>query len=99
VAPRRWERKPLSPAISARVGDAPLHILDVSYGGLRFEIERVPGQFLPLSFNMTVPEKDLSVGVDVVWKSRRDGLRWMCGAAVSENRPRWRELVDALNGC
>ena len=95
--PRRWERKPLSPAIAAVAGSAPLQILDVSYGGLRFEIERVPGQFLPLSFNMTLPERHISVGVDVVWKSRQDGLRWVCGAAVSENRPRWRELVDAIS--
>jgi CheY-like chemotaxis protein len=95
-APRRWERKPVV-GLTAQAGGTPVQIVDVSYGGLRFEIERVPGQFLPLSFQMTVPDKDLDVGIDVVWKARQHGLRWICGAAVSDNRPRWRELVDSLN--
>jgi CheY-like chemotaxis protein len=97
AAPRRWDRKPLSPTILAQAGDAPLHIVDVSYGGLRFEIERVPGQFLPLSFHLAMPDKDLQIGIDVVWKTRQEGLRWICGAEVSDNRPRWRELVDSLS--
>jgi CheY-like chemotaxis protein len=97
AAPRRWDRKPLSPTIVAEAGGAPLRIVDVSHGGLRFEIERVPGQFLPLSFHLAMPGKDLQIGVDVVWKERQDGLRWICGAAVSDNRPRWRELVDSLS--
>lgn len=97
AAPRRWERKPLSRAIFAQAGEAPLQIVDVSYGGLRFEIERVPGRFLPLSFHLTVPDQDLQIGIDVVWKARQEGLRWICGAEVSDNRPRWRELVDSLS--
>ena len=94
---RRWERKPLSPALTARAGDTRMQIVDVSYGGLRFEIERVPGHFLPLSFDVTVPGSDLQVGIDVVWKMRQQGLRWICGAAVSDNHPGWRELVDSLS--
>jgi DNA-binding response OmpR family regulator len=96
AAPRRWQRQPVPAGLTAQAGDASLQILDVSYGGLRFEIERVPGQFLPLSFPVTVAAKDLQIEIDVVWKARQDGLRWICGAAVSDNRPRWRELVDSL---
>ncbi len=96
-APRRWERKPLAHALVAQAAGAPLHIVDVSYGGLRFELERVPGKFLPLSFHLALPNTDLLIGIDVVWKARLEGLRWMCGAQVSDNRPRWRELVDSLS--
>ena len=95
VAPRRWERKALSPALTAFVRGAAVRILDASYGGLRFEIDRIPGRFMPLSFEMMLPG-NVQIGVDVVWKSRQDGLRWLCGASVIENRPRWRELVDSL---
>jgi len=97
AAPRRWERKPLSRALVAHAAGAPMRIVDVSYGGLRFELERIPGKFLPLSFHLAVPDTDLLIGIDVVWKARLEGLRWICGAEVSDNRPRWRELVDSLS--
>jgi CheY-like chemotaxis protein len=97
AAPRRWDRKPISPTIAAEAGGVPLHIIDVSHGGLRFEIDRIPGQFLPLSFQLAMPDRDLEIGIDVIWKERQDGLRWICGAAVSDNRPRWRALVDSLS--
>ena len=38
--PRRWERKPVIGGLAINVGDAPARIVDVSYGGLRFEMQR-----------------------------------------------------------
>lgn len=93
--PRRWTRKPLGEAVKATIGDIPARVVEVSYGGVRFEIERVPGQWLALSLPVALPE--VSFGIDVVWKSRTSEASWMCGATVSENRQVWREVVDALS--
>ena len=38
--PRRWERKPVIGGLPISVDDAPARIVDVSYGGLRFEMQR-----------------------------------------------------------
>jgi CheY-like chemotaxis protein len=95
--PRRWARKPITADLRASVDNAPVRIVDVSYGGVRFEFERLPGRWLPLSFDLALPTAHLSIGVDVVWKSRTGESRWLCGATVSDNRPMWRELVDAIS--
>ncbi len=38
--PRRWERKPVIGGLAINIGDTPARIVDVSYGGLRFEMQR-----------------------------------------------------------
>ena len=38
--PRRWERKPVIGGLAINVDDTPARIVDVSYGGLRFEMQR-----------------------------------------------------------
>ncbi len=38
--PRRWERKPVIGGLPISVDDTPARIVDVSYGGLRFEMQR-----------------------------------------------------------
>ncbi len=38
--PRRWERKAVIGGLPISVDDVPARILDVSYGGLRFEMQR-----------------------------------------------------------
>ena len=55
--PRRWERKPVIGGLPISVGDAPARIVDVSYGGLRFEMHRnVPATegTLPESLSITL---------------------------------------------
>src|SRR6202163_4826321 len=49
---RRWDRKHVSAGLAAHVENAFARIVDISYGGLRFEIERQ--QPLPPSFSVTV---------------------------------------------
>jgi FixJ family two-component response regulator len=97
---RRWDRKHVSAELSAHVEDVSARIVDVSYGGLRFEIERQ--QPLPPSFTLTVtvPDPGLSINVNLVWAMRSGDRLWVCGAAVSSGNVaalhNWAILVDTL---
>jgi hypothetical protein len=93
---RRWERKPVSGDLPARVGDAPARVLDISYGGLRLEMEREPGAARPESLTLDLPDRGLSVVIDVAWTSHVDD-RWMCGGSVIATQSvAWQGLVDAV---
>ena len=93
---RRWERKPVSGNLPARVGNTPARVLDISYGGLRLEMDREPVPATPESLTLDLPESGLSVVVDVAWTSHVDD-RWMCGGSVIPNESAaWQGLVDAV---
>ena len=72
--------------------------MDVSYGGLKFEIER--DQSLPQSFNIKVAGRSLSIDADLVWGTRSGDRQWLCGAAISSGNAAaihdWAMLVDGL---
>ena len=95
---RKWERKQVSGALPARVGNAPARILDISYGGLRLEMERRPERPVPASFLLDLPSSGLSVHVDVVWTTRLGDEHWVCGGSVQPANlsPAWQGLVDAV---
>ncbi len=97
---RRWTRKRVVGELPARVKDSPARVLDISYGGVRFEIERPADGEIPASFDFTIPASALSVQVDLVWKSRSGERNWLCGAVVSEANQAatraWCGLVDAI---
>ena len=96
---RRWERKRVSD-LPAKIGDAPARILDVGYGGLRFEVERRSEPPLPASLTVDLLGSGLSVPVDLVWTTRSGEERWMCGAALSQGEEdttrAWYGLVDTI---
>lgn len=97
--PRRWERKPVIGGLPARIGDAPARVLDVSYGGLRFELEGTEGRTPPPTLNLTFPAADLSVNATIVWKTLVAGHTWLCGASLATDAvgsPEWTGLVDAV---
>jgi DNA-binding response OmpR family regulator len=94
--PRRWERKLVIGGLAANVADEPARIVDVSYGGLRFEIRRERDQVLPSSFNITLPSAQMSLPAKLVWKNLIGDQTWMCGAALAHESPEWHGLVDAL---
>jgi DNA-binding NtrC family response regulator len=100
TANRRWVRKHVVGVLPARVQDSPARILDISYGGVRFEVEGSAGTEIPASFNVTLPSSDVSVHVDLVWKSRSGDRSWLCGAVVSEANQAaaraWCGVVDAI---
>ena len=95
---RRWERKTVPGGMPARVDDHPARILDVSYGGLRFEMPRL-GE-LPPSLSVRLPTADIAVRADVVWHTPLGENAWLCCAAVSQTNlataREWRGLVDAV---
>jgi hypothetical protein len=97
---RRWARKPVAEPLPARIEDTPARILDISYGGLRFEIAEAPERPLPASFSVSVPDSAIAVEADLVWKSRGAEGVWLCGAAVSQTNAdaarAWCGLVDAM---
>ena len=96
---RRWDRKPVAGKVSAQVANAHARIIDVSYGGVKFEIER--DQSLPPAFSITVASPSLSVDVDLVWETRSGERHWVCGAAISSGNAAavhdWATLVDGLS--
>ena len=97
-AKRRWDRKHVSAELSAHVEATIVRIVDISYGGLRFEIEReLP---LPPSFSLTVVNPDVSIDVDLVWEARNGDRHRVCGAAVSSSNAEalhsWAALVDTF---
>ena len=51
------------------VDDAPARIVDVSYGGLRFEMQRKLEAALPASLSIRLPTAQLSVKAKLVWEN------------------------------
>ena len=96
--PRRWERKPVIGGLPISVDDTPARIVDVSYGGLRFEMQRAQAAdgVLPESLSITLPHTQLSVKAKLVWENLIGEGTWMCGAALFQETPEWHGLVDAI---
>jgi DNA-binding response OmpR family regulator len=96
--PRRWQRKPVIGGMPISVGDAPARIVDVSYGGLRFEMQRAQAGdgALPESLSITLPQTQLSVKAKLVWENLIGDGTWLCGAALFQETPEWQGLVDAI---
>jgi CheY-like chemotaxis protein len=96
VTPRRWERKAVIGGLPISVDDAPGRIVDVSYGGFRFEMQRKLEGAMPGLLSITLPTAQLSVRAKLVWENLAGEGTWMCGAAVSQETPEWYGLVDAI---
>jgi DNA-binding response OmpR family regulator len=97
-ATRRWTRKPVKRQLKAWVQDFPVRILDISYGGLRLELEKTPESRLPRSLCVTLPTSNVAIDVNVVWQKPSGETGWLCGAAVPDPSPAtWRQLVDAVS--
>jgi DNA-binding response OmpR family regulator len=99
TAERRWRRKRLAAALSTTVNRSPARLLDVSYGGMRLQVDNFPEE-LPQEFAVTLPDSDRLVHVEVVWKIRQQDHAWLCGAELAEANTlmtsAWRDLVDAV---
>ena len=95
--PRRWHRKAVA-GLTAQVGDHSARIVDVSYGGVRFEIRPRDRAELPESFQLRLPN-EMSLQADLVWKSMLTEDMWVCGAAVwpeESSARQWFGLVDNM---
>jgi DNA-binding response OmpR family regulator len=92
---RRWYRKTATPGMLAKIGPCEARVLDLSYGGLRLQIEGEV-ESLPSRFDVVIPNSDLAVEVTTKWKHEASTGFWMCGAELAEqHHVEWRALVDA----
>jgi CheY-like chemotaxis protein len=109
---RRWLRKHLPMALPTMINRLPGRLLDVSYGGMRLEIDDSPDD-LPQNLAVALPalavaapdsdfdsDSERLIQVEVIWSVRQHERAWQCGAIVAEANDRvtsaWRDLVDAV---
>jgi DNA-binding response OmpR family regulator len=95
---RRWNRKTLAGPLDALIDSTrTARIVDVSYSGLRLELDDTSA--VAQWSNVTVRDRELSVNVMFVWKRRTDD-RMVCGAVLSSGNAAavhdWVTLVDQL---
>jgi hypothetical protein len=96
---RRSPRKRVSP-LPGLIDGVPSRVLDVSYEGVRLELDRLHRAALPPHFALRVPLFNVAITVQRVWVSATAGTTahlW-CGGALAQNPQRsaasWRSLVD-----
>ena len=95
---RMWARRPVQHRILALVEAMSARVIDVSYGGLRFEVDSSSSAFAGQSLRMTFQGVPLAVDVDVIWKGSTGDGRWVYGAEVhSQNRDRWGEFLNSIS--
>jgi CheY-like chemotaxis protein len=95
AVPRRWRRKAVT-GLTAQVGEQPAKIIDISYGGVKFEIRPGESGTPPPSFELRLPN-EMSLQADLVWKNMLTDEMWVCGAAVwpeESTASQWFGLVD-----
>jgi DNA-binding response OmpR family regulator len=96
---RRWARKPVAGGLTAQIDSTTARVLDISYGGLRLNLSATDNP-LPPSFDVKLPEDELSVPVELIWQSRTDDGGLECGVALStmshSAMSAWHGLVDAI---
>jgi DNA-binding response OmpR family regulator len=96
---RRWPRKRVVGGFRVTADGRPAAVVDVSYGGLRLELQdRTP---LPRAFDVEVSGIGLHLEVEPVWTHAGNAAGTVCGATLSaEHTPSartWRAIVDRLN--
>lgn len=96
---QRWPRKRVTSHVPLQVGGSRARLLDVSYGGLRFELE---GESFDLrsSLQIDIPLSRLSVDGELVWSARSEnGASCLCGVMLTgrgDPAHAWRAFVDRV---
>ena len=98
---RQWNRKAVVGGFDARLGGAPVKIVDISYGGCRLEMASPPDPSHLQRINMAVLPFGFTVNAELKWITRNEPTgSWNCGASLADldsNIERaWRVVVDAL---
>lgn len=101
IKPRqRWPRKRVTSYVPLQVGQARAQLLDVSYGGLRFQLDGESYE-LPSPVPIDIPASRLRVDAELVWSARaEDGASCLCGVMLTGDRNpahAWRAFVDRVN--
>jgi DNA-binding response OmpR family regulator len=95
---RRWPRKrPIDPLV-VRITDRSARVLDLSYGGLRFETNEATD--MPASLKIEFPDSGVAIEAQRIWCQPTPVGSWFCGVAISSlgqsAQQAWRQLVDAV---
>jgi DNA-binding response OmpR family regulator len=95
---RRWPRKKAADGMCAEVERRAGRVIDLSYGGLRFELPRTSD--VPELFDVSLPGTGLVFQAKPVWVRRMQPGWLSCGVELLNPHPQaadsWRRLVDAL---
>lgn len=97
---RIWPRKLAE--LSATVKNRMARIVELSYGGLRLNLERPPPSGPHAPIEIALPTLGVSVQALARWvKPAEDGASWWCGAEVALPTPdaarTWRWIVASVN--
>jgi CheY-like chemotaxis protein len=97
---RRWPRHHAPGSFTVQIGSWPARLLDVSYGGLRFEMPAPPTP-LPPTLAVRMPSLNVFLEAETVWTDRVTTPGALLGglALVSQGEDAplpWRALVDSL---
>ncbi len=97
---RRWPRHVAPEVFQLEVGTHPAKLVDVSYGGLRFEMA-APDTPLPPTVPIRMPSLNLYLEAETVWTDRTTRPGSLLGglALLSEGDEAplaWRALVDTV---
>lgn len=97
---QRWPRKKVTSYVPLQVGRARAQLLDVSYGGLKFQLDGESYE-LRAPVRIDIPVSRLRVDAQLVWSARAtDGASCLCGAELTgERNPAhaWRAFVDRVS--
>lgn len=99
---RRWPRKHVTQLVAAECGESPARIVDLSYGGVRFEVADMDAAAPELGsgLRLNLPMFGLSIDTALVWVERTPSGFLHCGAAVDRMSPAvataWRQVVDRV---
>jgi DNA-binding response OmpR family regulator len=95
---RRWPRKKAADGMRAEVERQSGRVIDLSYGGLRFELPQTSD--VPELFDVALPGTGLVFQAKPVWVRRVESGWLSCGVELLNPHPQaadsWRRLVDAL---
>jgi len=96
---RRWLRKRAD--LPATVQNATATVIELSYEGLRFEVEQ-PSVAASGALDICLPTLGLAVKATPRWsKPIDDRESWWCGAEIAlpnvDDAQSWRRIVDGLN--
>jgi DNA-binding response OmpR family regulator len=95
---RRWRRKEVAERFVVKIGESHGHVIDVSYGGLRLEMENSDARAVDRQA-IELPHAGLTFYGWPVWTRRRDGT-WWYGIQLDETDSKmgdaWRALVDVV---
>lgn len=99
--PRRWPRKRVPDGTAALIGPVTAELIDVSAGGLRFELPYGVGEKLPPTFPVRLPRFGVTLDVELVWVGRvTPSGRMSVGVSLApglvEDTRAWRALVSSL---